>query len=134
MKQIKPAASPSLQQHKSQFFWQILLPFLCMTALIMAAAAVLIPWGRPAAGVWRDISIMWLLIPLLILSLLFIGILVMLIYGFAKLTPVIPKYTGQAQKVTASIAAVTQRVADGIQKPFAWIKSAGDKIRSMTKR
>jgi hypothetical protein len=134
MKQIDSVTSPSLQLHRRQFLWHILLPFFIISAIIIAGAALLIPWGQSAAGAWRDISIMWLLVPVLILFIIVISVLAILIYGFARLTPIIPRYTGQAQRIASNVAAGTRKVADGIHKPFILLKIAGEKIRSLYKK
>jgi hypothetical protein len=126
--------SDSLQRHRSEFAWHILVPFLVISILIIIAAVLFIPWGTNTSQTVRDISIIWLLVPFIILAVLIIVIFGLIIYGFAKLTPIIPKFTRHAQQVTAFIAAGTRKVTNVIQIPVIWLQIAGEKIKSLLKR
>ena len=131
---MKPADSSTVHMHKHQFVWQILVPFLVMTALVIAGTVLVITGGASRTRVWADVSVIWILAPMLILALMFIIVLGFIIYGFARLLPLIPRYTGRAQEITASVAAGTHKVADGVKKPFAWFQQAGAAISSFIKR
>ena len=123
--------SPTIRLHKRQFFWQILLPFLLMAGLI-TAAAVLVASGEAAqTRVWADVSMVWVLAPLLILALAVIIVLVFIIYGFARLMPLIPRLTGRAQQITSTIAAGTRKTTDGMVKPLLWVRQAGTIVKSL---
>jgi hypothetical protein len=127
----QPVVSPSVRLHKRQFAWQILTPILVVTALIVAAAALLASGGAAEARGWADVSIIWIIAPLLAVALLFIAVLGFLIYGVAKLIQVMPRYTAKAQFYTAAAAAVIHKVADGATKPVVWVRQAGAAIKSL---
>jgi uncharacterized membrane protein YhdT len=125
--------TPTVRLHKRQFAWQILVPFLVMTALVIAAAAFVVSGGVSGTRAWTDVSIIWILAPLLIFALLFVVVLGFLIYGIAKLTQVTPLYTGKAQHFFAMLSAGTRKIADGAAKPIVWIQQAGAVIKSIFK-
>jgi hypothetical protein len=122
--------SPSIRENKRQLIWQIVVPILLLAALIIAAAILVVSGGSNQTGVWADVSIIWMLAPLLVFGLLLIAMLAALIYGLVKLTQVTPRYSSSAQNVVASISTKTRKVADGITKPVLWSHQAGAAIKA----
>ena len=125
--------SPSVQAHKRQFAWQILVPFLVATALILAVAVLVASGTADTNRPWADVSIIWMIAPLLVVALVMVTALSFLIYGFAKLLKVTPKYTAKAQYYVAKAAAGTRKAADGATKPVVWIRQAGAVFKSIFK-
>jgi hypothetical protein len=119
--------------HKRQFIWQILLPIL----LVVLAGFILGGFTIGAAlsnstqaGIWANVSIIWMIAPLLFFALFFVVVLGFLIYAIAKLTGITPRYTGKVQMYAAMAAAGTRKVADGVTKPIVWIHQVGAAIQS----
>jgi hypothetical protein len=125
--------SPTLRAHKRQLAWQILVPFLVVAAIIIAVAVLVVASTGSATRTWADVSIIWLIAPLLILALVFATVLGSLIYGIAILMKVMPRYTAKAQYYVAAAAAGTRKVADGATKPFVWLHQAGAIFKSIFK-
>lgn len=126
--------SPTLRQHKRQLVWQIILPFVLMGALIVAAA-VLTAFGNDSpTSLWRDVSLIWLLAPALVLALIGVVILGAAIYGMARLKKAAPRVTGRAQELTLIGARGIKRIADGTTQPFLWLGQAGAAVRSIFTR
>ena len=126
--------SPTLHAHKQQFAWQILVPFLLMTGLIIAGAVLVVTGGTSQTGVWADVSIIWMLIPVLVLGILLTIVLAALIYGFARLTRVTPHFTAKAQGIFSLVAAWSKKIADGTTKPVLWTQQAGAVIKSLFRK
>ena len=124
--------TPTVQTHKRQFAWQILVPFLVVMALILVVA-VLVATGATDTRAWADVSTIWVIIPVLILALVFMVVLGFLIYGFAKLLQVTPRYTGKAQDFFAMLSTWARIIADGTTKPFVWFQQAGAVLKSIFK-
>ena len=131
MDNLRPVDSPTVHAHKRQLAWQILVPFLVVTALIIAAAVLVATGAASATRTWADVSIIWLIAPMLTLALLLVVVLGSLIYGIAMLLKVTPKYTAKAQFYVAAAAAGTRKIADGAAKPFVWYQQAGAVIKSI---
>lgn len=126
--------SPTLRQHKRQVVWQIIIPFILM-ALLIIAGAVLVAFGKDSStALWRDVSLIWLLVPALFLALIAMIVLGAAIYGLARLKKVAPRYTSLAQEYTLKGARFVHKFADGTAKPFIWLGQAGAAIRSIFKR
>ena len=126
------AETSTVRTHKHQLAWQILVPFFVVTALILVIA-VLVAIGATATSTWADISTIWLIAPLLIVALFFIAVLGFLIYGFAMLLQVTPRYTGKAQDFFALLSNWARIIADGATKPFVWFQQAGAVLKSIFK-
>jgi uncharacterized BrkB/YihY/UPF0761 family membrane protein len=133
MNSTPQADSPSVRQHKRQFVWQILVPFVLTAVLIIVAAVFIMTSGASNTRVWADVSTLWLILPILVLSLILVTVLSFLIYGVARLLKVTPKYTGKTQAFLAATAAGARKVTDGTAMPFIWIRQAGAVIKSIFK-
>jgi hypothetical protein len=129
----RPIDSLTVHAHKRQLAWQILVPFLVVTALIIAAAVLVAAGAASGTRTWADVSIIWLVAPMLVPAMFFVILLGALIYGIAKLTQVTPRYTGKAQDFFALLSGWTRKIADGATKPFVWYQQAGAIIKSIFK-
>ncbi len=125
--------TPTLRQHKRQVLWQILVPFLLMAGLAIATAILVAFGGASRTSLWRDVSLIWILAPALVLALILIIVLGMLIYGLIRLTRAAPRFTYRAQQVTLLGALGIRRIADGAAKPFIWLEQAGVAVKSIFK-
>ncbi len=101
-----------------------------MTALLLAAAIWLVSGGRSQTRLWADISLIWLLLPMLVLTLLLAVLLGIAIYGMARLLKVTPRVTARAGGLADQVAGGIRRAADGAAQPFIWLKQAGAGARS----
>jgi hypothetical protein len=126
------AETPSVNAHKRQLAWQILVPFFVVTAIILVVA-VLVASGVTANRAWADVSTIWLIAPILVFALLFLVVLGFLIYALAKLLQVTPRYTGKAQDFFALLSKWARMIADGAARPFMWFQQAGAVLKSIFK-
>jgi hypothetical protein len=124
---------PSVRTHRHQFAWQILVPFLLMSGLIIGGAVVIISGGESQTGVWADISLIWVIAPMLLFALILLFIIGALIFGMAKLLQVTPRYTGKAQDIFSTLSQWISKAATGVTKPIAWFRQAGAVIKSFIK-
>ena len=126
------AETPTVRTHKRQLAWQILVPFFVVTAIILVIA-VLVATNTNTNGTWADISTIWLIAPMLVFALLFMTVLGFLIYGFARLLQVTPRYTGKAQDFFALLSKWAHIIADGAAKPVVWFQQARAILKSIFK-
>jgi len=126
--------TPSVKLHKRQFAWQVLVPVIVFAAVIIAAAVLVVTRGAATDRVVADISIMWLIVPVLILSLVLMVLVGGLIYGMAMLTKIVPTYTGKFQSFLVSVQSGARKIADGTAKPFIWIDQTGAAIKAIFKK
>jgi hypothetical protein len=130
----RPVDSPTVHAHKRQFTWQILVPFLVVTAVILAAAVLVSTGAASTTRAWADVSIIWLIIPVLVFALFCILELGFLIYGLARLLRVMPYYTGKTQDFFVLLSGRARQVADGTAKPVVLFQQFGAVLKSIYKR
>jgi hypothetical protein len=129
-----PINRSTIQVHKMQYIWQILVPFFIMAAIIIAGAIMVVSGGEQGTGVWSDISVIWLITPALFFALAILAVLTTAIYGMVKILQILPYYTGKTQGYFAIFSAGTKKIANGVSKPVIWIRQAGAVIKSFVKR
>jgi uncharacterized membrane protein YhdT len=129
MEKQPPVDRLTVRAHKRQFAWQILVPILVMAGLIIAGAVLIATGGAARNSVWADVSVIWLLIPALIIALMIMTLVVTTIYGMAKLLQILPHYTGKAQGIFSQVSSGTRKLADGAARPFVWFHQAGAVIK-----
>jgi capsular polysaccharide biosynthesis protein len=103
------------------------------TAVILAAAVLIASGSASTNRPWADVSLIWMIAPLLIIALAFVTALGLLIYAFARLLKVTPKYTAKAQFYLDRVAAGINKVADGTTKPVVWVEQASAIFKSIFK-
>lgn len=109
--------------HRKQVFWQITVP-LVIAALIILALAVLVSTGNSqSASLWADISLIWLIIPVMVVSLIFLVVLAGLVYAVIWLVRILPGYALQAQNFMVMIANQVERLGNAIVEPILRINA-----------
>lgn len=82
-------------EHRRQVFWQITLPLVIGSLVVLGTLAVIIfSATQPVTDLsrWADISLIWLILPSLILALIILAILVALVVLITYVMRVIPRY------------------------------------------
>jgi hypothetical protein len=134
MAESHPVDRPTVRAHKRQFFWQILLPMLLVLLLGLAVGVIVIVSTFSGSGqprLWADVSIIWLIAPMLLFALGLLAVLGTIVYGMVKLLQVTPTYTGKTQDIFAKIAMWARKIADGMVKPFVWVRQAGAVLQNL---
>lgn len=112
---------------------QVLTPVI-ISGLILFAMIVLIVyvtfWKEGDVARWSAISTIWIIVPVIILSLIFLVLLVALIYGMASLLKLIPPYTGYAQRIVWRAQGQIQRGADMVARPVLGLEGILATIRT----
>jgi hypothetical protein len=110
----------SYLRHRKQVVWQVILPVV-LTSLLIVALIVLINFAtfRDGGDVarWAAISTIWIVIPIIFGLLIFLALLAGLVYLMAKLLNVTPTYTGLAQDYAYKAAGYIKRATEAIVKP-----------------
>jgi hypothetical protein len=114
----------SYRTHKRQFVWQVLVPVLLASLVIISAGYLTVAGGISQARLLADISLIWLLAPLMIFGLIFLVLLAGLIFVLAQGLKVIPDYTERAQSFFDRLGRKIKRAADVLVAPLVWVKTA----------
>ncbi len=125
--------TPSVQKHRHDLTWQIIVPII-VVGLIIIAGAVFISLGKTGSiSLWSDISLIWIFLPALFMAFFAVIILAAAIYGMARLAKATPRFTSRAQELTSQVASGIQKVAGATAKPFFWLGQAGAAFRALFK-
>jgi heme/copper-type cytochrome/quinol oxidase subunit 2 len=127
----------SYKRHRQQLISQILLPMV-IVALLFVAMIVLINVatfrGNGDVARWAAISTIWIVIPIMILSLIFLAVMVGLVYLMKRLLNIIPPYTALAQDFVNKVMIRIRLAADAAVKPVIFIDSVGASINRLLGR
>jgi hypothetical protein len=134
----------SYLKHRRQVTRQIILP-MALSALALIALIVLIGVAtfrdNGDVGRWAAISTIWIVIPIMVASLLFLVLLGGLIYLMARLLGILPTYTGLAQDYVHLGAVYVKRFTEAAVKPVfavdglaAYFKAIFGSIKNANKK
>jgi len=138
MKAVLPKpVHESYKRHRRQLIGQIILPMV-ITGLSFVALIVLINVAtfRENGDVarWAAISTIWIVIPIMIASLIFLAVLVGLVYLLKRLLNITPTYTGFAQNFVHKLAIRIRLAADALVKPVIFVDGIGASINRLLGR
>ena len=138
MKAVLPKpVHESYKRHRRQLIGQIILPMV-ITGLSFVALIVLINVAtfRENGDVarWAAISTIWIVIPIMIASLIFLAVLVGIVYLLKRLLNITPTYTGLAQDFVHKLAIRIRLAADQLVKPVIFLDSVGASINRLIGR
>jgi len=116
----------SYVKHRRDVNRQIILPIILVT-IMGVAIAVLAGFGAtqssPNISLWADISIIWLIIPLMLLAVVIMALTIAMVYGLNRLLKVSPRYTGIAQTYALWFSTQVKIWTDKLIDPVVFVKS-----------
>jgi len=138
MKAVLPKpVHESYKRHRKQLTSQIILPVV-IAALLFVALIVLINVAtfRDSGDVarWAAISTIWIVIPIMVASLIFLLVLGGLVYLMKRLLNITPTYTGLAQDFVHKLAIRIRLAADAVVKPVIFVDGIGASINKLLGR
>ena len=122
------------RKHRREVFWQITFPLALGTLLILTicgltiAAAVA---GDALVGLWRDISLIWVLTPAILLSVIPLALFAVTAYGVVRLIQVLPGFFFKIQAFLANVAARVHGLSDRVSSPFIRVNSLWAGLRRL---
>lgn len=129
-KTIPPShKTASFQAHRQDFIWKILVPIVIALLVVIATSVFVATGNSGTASLWADISMIWLLIPLLFFSFIFLLILAGIIYGMAMLLKVTPIYTQKLYKLIRLLTQKIDTISDEIAKPIFFVEGISASIK-----
>jgi hypothetical protein len=127
--QPKPLPEPNpvtYSAHRRDVLWQITVPIIIGTAVLLLAVIGVILAGSSGTGDisrWADISMIWLLTPNIILAVFVLVILCAFVYVFIYLLRVLPSYTRMAQDFFFRVQTQVRIYSDKAVEPILKIQS-----------
>jgi hypothetical protein len=112
----------SLQDHRCQRFWQIIFPIVLVSLVIGSTGGYLAVVPETGTRNWADISIIWLIIPIMLFGTVILATLVGLVYLLTKLHKGTEKAASKVQYYFNRMKKITIRVSDTAVRPIMWFK------------
>jgi hypothetical protein len=131
MKTAKPSITPSpddlKQQHRKQTLWQIYVPLGVSVLFFLFLSGLAITGQTEGVARWGRISLIFLIMPVMIATLVLLVLLMAGVYFQAKLIKVTPLYMHKAQAYVFIAATKIYELANKIAQPvlvsYGWAAS-----------
>lgn len=112
--------------HRQQSLWQIKLP-IAISILLVSVSGVMVlvaGFGRGAElSTLSDISVMWLIVPMLILGSMLVLVQIALIYLLFRFLPIIPGNSRKVQDFFVLLSKQVRKISDKSTEPFLRVHS-----------
>ena len=122
-----PERNPSTYAiHRREVFWQITFPLIIALLLILCMVTGVILAGVKGLGDisrWADISLIWLLIPAIILTLISFIAVIGFIYLVTRLLGILPGYARLGQDYVHLFQVHSKKIANQVVEPFLKLHS-----------
>ena len=126
---ILPRNPITHQRHRREVFWQITFPVVLVCVVLLVLAVLTTGLSTEGASKWADISLIWMIIPALLFSLLTMILLAAGVYLTLQLLHILPFYFYKGHNWFLLVNLRVGRVGDRLTEPFlrarAWKAGAG---------
>ncbi len=120
--------------YQRQSFWQITLPFLAALLLILLLAGGTI-WsaatGLGEVSRWKDISLIWLVSPQVVLLLIPLLLLCGVVFLISRLLSLLPRYTRLAQDQMITVHQLVRLYSDKVVEPVLRFRSFNASVKEL---
>jgi FtsH-binding integral membrane protein len=127
----------STRKHRRQLWTQILLPVIVAVLVFSAVIALLSVAtfrNNGDVGRWAAISTIWLVIPVMMVSLILVVLLGAMIYLLGWVTHIIPPYSYQAQRFARRVEAGVRRTAEIAHRPALILREIGTFMKTTIRK
>jgi predicted PurR-regulated permease PerM len=124
----------SYLRHRRQVTSQIIVPVVLAVLLCLAASGLVtfatFKWNGDVSR-WAAVSTIWIVIPVMIVSLVFLALLAGIIYLLARLLNIAPIYTNKAQNFIQKLGIRIRLAANATVKPVIFLDGIGASIQRL---
>jgi hypothetical protein len=135
---ILPRNPITYQRHRREVFWQITFPIIVVCVILLILAVLAAGLTSESASTWADISLIYMIIPALLFSLLTMIVLAGLVYVTIRLIQLLPFYFFKGHNWFLLVNLQIGRLGDSLTEPFlrlrAWKAGAGALGRQIRRR
>ena len=134
---LSQPAHESYLRHRKQRTWQIVMPVILASVLLIALIVLInIATFRDNGDVarWAAVSTILMVVPIMVGLFLFLVLLVGIAYLLGRLLGVTPHYTGLAQDYVYRAAAIIKRALDAMVKQIIEMQGVLASIREFFRR
>ena len=120
----------SRQKHRHEVFWQVSIPFVLICFVLSVLAILAASASYIEASKWADISVIYLIVPMMIFALLAIVIQVASVYALIRLMQVLPFYSYRGHGYLLQIGMQIEWAGNQAVRPFVGIKTSFASLRA----
>lgn len=135
---VRPTPNPITQAaHRQQVLWQIWVPFAVVVILVLISAVGVVVAGLQGTGDinrWANISLIWLIAPMLLLTVLMIAATAGIVYLLFQTLRVLPSYSRQLQDILAKVSFYVRKYSDAVVEPFLKAHSFTASVRALRRK
>ena len=121
------------QKHRQEILWQVTLP-LALGGALLLSTAVLTVWAgvsnRGDVSLWADISLIWLILPWLLFTLIFTAILAALVYAVTKMLAGLPPFSYRVLGGFRRAGVLVRSYSDRMVEPILRVHSGQARARA----
>lgn len=110
-------------EKRNNWVW-IYLPLLIGILVFVGIGFLVVRAGFGSASSWADTSLIFMLLPAIILGLVLVVLLGSMVYGIVKLIDIIPVWFTSIRRVFWQVENTVQRTGDIAVRPFTVMKSS----------
>jgi drug/metabolite transporter (DMT)-like permease len=130
--------SVTQERHRKEVFLQVTIPVIIFSLVMLALAVITIyPATAEQDSRWADISVVFLLVPVIFMALISLFILAVSVYATVYFIKVLPPFFFRVYQWLYLVNNRVQLIGEFITKPFirinAWMASA-NKMRESIRR
>ena len=122
------------ERHRREVFRQITLPLIIALVLIAVPVGLTVTASAAGASRWADISLIWLIMPVLVVSLIFLILLSGITYGLIRLIGVLPRYALQVQDFFVLLHFQIARLNDKITQPLIKLHATSASVKNLLRQ
>ncbi len=121
-------------RHRRQVFWQVIFPLIVGLALITGSIALTILTAAQGGSIRQaaDASLIALILPAMVLSILPLAFFGGLAYGVSRLYQILPPYLNRAQDLVSRIQDEVQARSDALVQPIIKLQSTWAAFQALT--
>jgi hypothetical protein len=137
MDEAKPERNPNThQKHRRDVFWQITVPLIIGGAIIISFAVLSVITATNGGNVSQaaDTSLIFLIVPVLIVAFLLLVFLAAFAYGIIWLNINLPPYFYQAQQFMVRLQNIIRLWADKAVEPILRLESAMASLKALKRK
>lgn len=130
--ETKNFGTPAVKAHQQQRFWQILLPVILVSLLILGALLWLILTGGTAtlnASNLSGVAVVFLALPFLLIALITLALFSAVIFGLTKLKPLVPQAGMTVLQAFEKTRCYLRKGADISIQPLLIVNENAEKFR-----
>ena len=127
-----PERNPvTYERHRKEVMWQILVPVIIGAVIILALAILAATRTDAQVSKGADVSVIWMITPMLVVALIFLVLLGALIYAVMSLLGILPGYASLVQDYFDAFRVQVGIVSDKAVEPVLRIESIKASLRAL---